>query len=439
MSALWIIPILAVLILVHEFGHFITAKMVGIKVEEFGLGIPPRIKGFHFRGVLYSINLIPLGGFVRVLGEDGQSQAPDSMQAKGKLQRTLFITAGSIMNLLLALVLMVAIVGVQGQTTNHIYVYQVQPNSPAQQAGWKSGDRVLAVDGEKIQSANQLIALTAEYAGKQMTTTLERDGKNLQSTLVPRVDPPKDSGRAGVLIQEASAATVGVESVQAHSPAAAAGFVAGDKITRIDGQPVVDGTAYALMLDNAAGKTVPVVVSRDGQSQTLQLAVPKKAANASSVDVGFTLKAHLIYSSVPWYDVVPEGFHQTWSAATQMFTGLKMLIQGSAPLSDVAGPIGMGQLTSEVLSASAAPLWVTLSQITILLSLNLAVLNLLPFPALDGGRLLFVIIEFVRGKKVSPEKEGMVHFVGLIILLLVMFVVAFGDIGRLMSGTPFLK
>lgn len=439
MSALWIIPILAVLILVHEFGHFITAKMVGIKVEEFGLGIPPRIKGFTYRGVLYSINLIPLGGFVRVLGEDGKSEAPDSMQAKGKLQRTLFITAGSIMNLLLAIVLMIAIVGVQGQTTNHVYVYQVQPDSPAQSANWQPGDRVIAVEGKKISSADQLIALTADYAGKPMTTTLERDGKDVQSTLVPRVNPPKDSGRAGVLIQEASAAVVTIDSIQAHSPASAAGFQPGDVVTRIDGQPIVDGTVYSLMLDQSVGKTVPVVVNRGGQPRTLQLAVPKKLPHESTVDVGFQLKANLIYSSVPWYDVVPQGFHETWTAATQMFQGLKMLVQGSAPLSDVAGPIGMGQLTSEVISASAAPLWVTLSQITILLSLNLAVLNLLPFPALDGGRLLFVIIEFVRGKKVSPEKEGMVHFVGLIILLLVMFVVAFGDIGRLMSGTPFLK
>jgi regulator of sigma E protease len=122
-----------------------------------------------------------------------------------------------------------------------------------------------------------------------------------------------------------------------------------------------------------------------------------------------------------------------------MVNGLRDLFTGRAPLDQIAGPIGMGQIASEAINASPLPVWVVLTQLSIVLSLNLAVLNLLPLPALDGGRLVFVIIEFLRGgRKIAPEKEGIVHFVGLVLLLGVMFVVAFGDVSRLVSGDTFL-
>jgi regulator of sigma E protease len=122
-----------------------------------------------------------------------------------------------------------------------------------------------------------------------------------------------------------------------------------------------------------------------------------------------------------------------------MISGVRDLVTGHAPLDQIAGPIGMGQITSEVVGTSPLPLWVTLAQLAILLSLNLAVLNLLPLPALDGGRLLFVVVEVLRGgKKLAPEREGLVHFAGLILLLGFMFIVAFLDIGRLLQGRPFL-
>ena len=143
---------------------------------------------------------------------------------------------------------------------------------------------------------------------------------------------------------------------------------------------------------------------------------------------------------IAWWKVVPEGIKQTFSTLNQMFHGLLLLVRGDVPIQGIAGPIGMGQLTSEVIKASDAPVWATLANIMALLSLNLAILNLLPFPALDGGRLLFVLIEALRGgKKVPPEKEGVVHFVGLVILLAFMLVVAFADINRIVSGQSFLR
>ncbi|HET9014499.1 MAG TPA: RIP metalloprotease RseP [Thermomicrobiaceae bacterium] len=438
MTALLIIPILAILILVHELGHFVTARLVGIKVEEFGIGIPPRLWGFKRNGIIYSINLIPLGGFVRVLGEDGHSFEPGSMQSKSRLQRTAFIVAGSFMNVVLAFALMIAVVGIQGQAPTNVYVAQIQPNSPAQHVGWQPGDRFVSVAGQPVTSVNQIISETEKYAGKPMPVVLLRHGQTITSSVVPRVSPPPGSGRVGMLIQGAPAATLTVQSVKAGSPAAAAGVRVGDTLQSLDGQPLADASAYSLTLQGLTGKTVPLVVRRDGRLLTVQLAVPTVTPAQGDVTTGVTIRPDVQYQRLPLSQIVPQGVGQTVDTLQQMVQGLAAMVHSGVGLSGITGPIGMGQLTSEVLAASAAPAWVTLANLMVLLSLNLAILNLLPFPALDGGRLLFVVVEFIRGKRVSPEKEGLVHFVGLVILLGFMFVVAFVDINRIMSGQSLL-
>lgn len=438
MTALYIIPILAILILAHETGHFITARLVGIKVEEFGIGFPPRLFGFRRGGVLYSINLIPIGGFVRVLGEDGKSFAPDSMQAKSRLQRALFICAGSFMNFLLAILLSMLLIGSQGVTTTNVYIAAVEPGSPAQQAGWETGDRIVEVAGKSLTSADDILGVTQEYAGRPMPVTMMRGGQLIHTDVTPRKDPPAGQGPTGSQVVGAPPATISVASVDPGSNAEKAGLHPGDVIQSIGREPIIDGSAYALAMRDNAGQTVPVKVDRGGQVLTVNLAVPAMAASDTRDTTGVTTHEDVHYQALPWWEIPIRGLADTGTMMKQMFQGLSMLIRGDAPLSGIAGPIGMGQLTSEVLATSTAPVWVTLSNIMILLSLNLAILNLLPIPALDGGRLLFVIVEFIRGKRVAPEKESIVHLVGLAILLAFMFVVAFVDIDRLASGQSFL-
>ena len=146
-----------------------------------------------------------------------------------------------------------------------------------------------------------------------------------------------------------------------------------------------------------------------------------------------------IFEKVPALKVVPRGFQEAYNTTRQMIYGLKELFSSRENLEQVAGPVGMGQLTSELVDESALPLWVTLANIAIVLSLNLALLNLLPIPALDGGRLFFVLIEVLRGgRKIAPEKEGLVHFAGMVVLIGLMFVIAFSDVRRIVSGETFL-
>ncbi|MFN3336971.1 MAG: M50 family metallopeptidase, partial [Thermomicrobium sp.] len=172
MQALYIVPILAVLILVHELGHFLAARLFGIRVLEFGIGLPPRLFGIRRGGVLYSINAIPLGGFVRVVGEDSRADEPDSLQNKPRWQRAIFFGAGALMNLLLAFLVMMLLVGFRGQPQFHLYVAEVVADSPAAAAGWQPGDRIVALDGQPVRDANQLIERTEQAAGRPLRVTV---------------------------------------------------------------------------------------------------------------------------------------------------------------------------------------------------------------------------------------------------------------------------
>lgn len=439
LNALWIIPILGILIFVHELGHFVMARRAGVRVEEFGFGLPPRIWGVKRGDTIYSINALPIGGFVRVLGEDGKSQASDSMLSKSAGQRASFLAAGSVMNLITAIVLMALLIGVQGRSSDNVYVVDVVAGSPASDAGWQSGDRFVEIDGDSIDDSDDVSRLTSENAGNAMTVVLDRDGELVTTTITPRENPPAGQGRTGITLSAAPVASLEVDGVPADSLAAQAGLQPGDTIVAVDGRAVEDYLAYALALRNQTGNIVQLEVERDGAAATLDVAIPAELPGDRE-PLGADLTQQLHFDRVGLVDIPVETGRTFVSTMRQMGAGLMSLVRGDTSLGDVAGPIGMGQLTSEVIDRSAMPLWVTLTNLTIILSLNLALLNLLPLPALDGGRLLFVLIEVLRGgKRVPPEKEGVVHFVGLMLLLTAMFLIAFVDINRIISGSSFLE
>jgi regulator of sigma E protease len=440
LNGLYIVPILAILILVHEIGHFSAARAIGAKVEEFGIGFPPRIKGWMRNGVLWSINWLPFGGFVKVLGDDGKADDPGSINNKTPLQRAFFLVAGSAMNFLLAVVLMIIVVGAQGISQSSIYIATVEPGSPAEAAGWESGDRIIEVAGVPVESSGDISAHAREFAGAPMSVVVERGGQRMDTTVTPRANPPAGHGPTGVTISEVALAHLEVKSLTADSPLANSGLQPGDTIVSIAGQPITDAFKLHSALTAASDKTVPVVVQRGTEESTLDVAFPALDANSDMLaQLGLDLTVKPIFERVPLLQVIPTGIAQAWEQTGQMLAGLRDLFTGRAPLNQIAGPLGMGQATSEIVSASPLPLWVTLANLAILLSLNLALLNLLPLPALDGGRLLFVIIEILRGgKKVAPEREGVVHFTGLVLLVGAMVIIFVLDALRIHEGKSFL-
>ena len=240
------------------------------------------------------------------------------------------------------------------------------------------------------------------------------------------------------------------------SPAGEAGWQPDDRVIKIDDQPITSTAQLVDAVRLAAGAPLTFTVLREGTEVTTTLTAPDVSTattfedavdgiGASAVnlnpfeEIGFEERIDPIFEDVPASDVLPRGFQEAWDTTTNMVEGVWTLVTSPSQWDQVAGPVGMGQLTSEALDQSPLPTWVVLARIAIVLSLNLAVLNLIPLPALDGGRLLFVAIEILRGgRKIAPEKEGAVHLVGFVLLLGLMFVIAFFDIDRIRDGRDFL-
>ncbi len=354
------IPVFGVLVIVHEFGHFITAKWSGIRVDEFAIGFPPRLFGFKRGETLYSINVLPLGGYVRMPGENGEMTDdagnfdPRSFASKPAGKRAIVLCAGVVMNLLLAFVLFSAAEAI-GQVQFRPVIGSVESNSPAQQAGLVSGDRIVAIDGHPIK-----------YWGDILTQTSQADTQTSASAQTFDVS---------VTVQQPG--EVGTTTVIVHARA----------------HPV-NGEGY---LGIGVDETNPYVIR------------------------------------VPIWQAPIAGAKDIGSVTTATVGGIAEIIQGKLPWNQaVQGPVGIVQDAGT--AASDVPVFgpYLLFYLTAALSLNLAFVNILPIPALDGGRLLFIGIEVLRrGKRVSAEREALVNLVGMGALLLLMLVVTINDIGNI--------
>ncbi len=339
------IAVLAVLILAHELGHFITAKISGIKVEEFGLGYPPRLFGIRRGETIYSLNALPFGGFVKMAGED-DPQIERSLASKSAATRLLVLSAGSVMNFILPfLLLSIALMLPHDVATGRVVVEEVAPNSPADAARIKAGDTIISINGKKVASTLDLSRYIQLNLGNEIAMELERsDATSAEVTLVPRWRPPPEEGAIGVSVR------------------------------------------------------------------TLDLTMQNQ--------------------SQPFWRAIPLGVTRAMETIVLFKNGILSLFVGTAS-TDIAGPVGIIQMTGEVAQAGISPLL----EFTAFLSLNLAILNILPLPALDGGRIAFVLLEVVRrGKRISPKREGLVHLVGFIMLMALILAITFQDIVRIING-----
>jgi regulator of sigma E protease len=431
---LWVVPILGVLIVVHELGHFLTAIWLNIKVLEFGIGFPPRLFAIRRGGIDYSLNLLPIGGFVKIEGEDGSSDDPRAFSRAPAWKRIIVLAAGSFMNLLLALIIFagLSIAGTPEVDAPLTGVSEVRPGYPADVGGIKPGDRIVSIAGKPVNSSEEIRALSQANQGKPTTFVVERDNRQVTLTITPQGDPP-----LGVNLTY-WVPVARVEEVRTNSPADRAGFRPGDRIVEVNGIQVDSLPEASYLLgsllkpDNQA-TTANVVVERNGQRVPLVVDVAQ-ARERRSYGIGFELPYRIVhYSPV---DAMGRALENTWMVLSSVPRGIAQAIAGRAEGPGVTGPVGIGQLTGEVAQEGGIN---GLLNLTALLGISLFMINLLPLPALDGGRLLFVFIELLRGgRRIAPEKEGLVHVAGMVVLLTLMAIVTFFDIARLLQGTPLL-
>lgn len=330
MTFIYAVIIFCLLIFVHEFGHFITAKLCGVKVNEFAIGMGPAFFKKQKGETLYSLRVFPIGGFCAMEGEDEDSEDERAFNNQPAWQRAIVLAAGAIMNLLTAILLMIIIAFYMGQATTTIET--VQDGSPAYEAGIMAGDEVIEINGTEIVEWSDLQTVVGEKGDEQITFTVLRDGAEKDIAVTPEYD--KEAGRS----------LVGVTPVMARNPVKAVG----------------------------------------------------------------------------------AGVEDTWEMTVMMYDLIGQLFTGDVSTKELSGPVGIVYVVND--SAKMGLIYVV--YLAALLSLNLAVINLLPFPALDGGRLLFLLIRKITGKRVTDEMEGKIHFIGIMLLLALMVYVTWNDIIR---------
>ena len=348
MSFVAAVLIFGIIIMIHEFGHFLFAKLIGIGVIEFSLGMGPRLYSFEKGGTRYSVKILPFGGSCMMLGEDEENSDQSAFNNKSVWARISVVAAGPIFNFLLAFLLSMVIVGLTGYQP--ATVMEVMDGYPAKEAGLLPGDMITEINGRNIHSKDDITLYIQTHAGKTM-----------------KVEYKRADGNGGV--ERRSAVIVPQYSEEDG------GYLMG---VRFDG--------------------VAKPVNGIGQ-----------------------LLVHSAYEVKYWIQYVFDAFY--------------MMFHGEVSLNDLSGPVGIvttiDDTVDQVIPYGRTVVILTLINFCILLSANLGVMNLLPIPALDGGRLVFLFIEAVRGKPIDKEKEGMVHMAGMMLLMALMVLVLFNDVRKL--------
>ena len=424
LSIIIAVLILGIVIIVHEFGHFLLAKTNGIVVEEFSVGMGPRILSTQRGTTRYSLKLIPFGGSCMMKGEDGEDEGEGTFNSKSVWRRFSVIAAGPIFNFILAFFGAMIIIGIIGYDPP--VVTQVKEGTPEEAAGLKEGDLITSFDGKKIYLARDLYSyLTLEgLEDKDITVTVKRDGKKETLTYHPTTEDRYMLGFS----YNPDENQAQIQSVTIGGALADAGLQAGDYISAVDGNEVASGEALSQYFEDhpLLDQTVTLTYLRDGLDYDVE--VTPQAVNY--VEQGFSYNLGREKTSalgVIKYSVLEVRY---WINST--LEGFKLLITGKLGMDSLSGPVGVVNVIGDAYQEGALMTWLTMINMMILISANLGVANLLPLPALDGGRLVFLIIEAIRRKPIDREKEGMVHAAGMFLLLALMVFIMFNDVRKLL-------
>lgn len=420
------IIIFSVIVVFHELGHFLLAKKNGIEVTEFSLGMGPRLLSTVKGNTRYSLKLFPIGGSCMMVGEDGEEDGPGSFGHASVWGRISVVAAGPIFNFILAFVFALVITSVMGYDPPK--VLSVEENSPAEEAGLQVGDIITSFQGKPISIGRDISLYESLYGMQQdqIKMTVKRDGKKIDLNFKAASEKKYMLGFSYVPDGEPEITEVFVDGAMMK-----AGVLAGDVITAVDGTKVSTGEELQTYLgEHPLGENaVTITVSRDGKEKefTVQPTV------RTQVSTGFVYNLYrekTNFFGVLKYSAVEVRY---WISST--IDSLGLLIKGTFRVNDLSGPVGIvdaiGGSVEEAKSEGTVVMWMQMFYWAILLSANLGVMNLLPLPALDGGRLVFLLIEAVTKKKVNPNIEGMIHFAGFVLLMALMVFVFMNDIKRL--------
>ena len=414
------------IIIFHELGHFLLAKRNGIAVTEFSLGMGPRLLSKVIGETRYSLKLFPIGGSCMMVGEDDDDDSQGSFNRASVWARISVVAAGPIFNFILAFIFAMIITSVIGYDPSTIL--QVEEGSPAQKAGLQEGDVITEFQGRHISIGRDLELYMTLHGlqDENVTLTYERDGEEHE------ISYTADSQTSYLLgFYYSTEGEPEVTQVMLDGSMMEAGVQAGDIIREINGVKISTGQDIQdyIAANPLDGSEITLGIERNGDIR--QISVTPKMTK--QVDSGFVYNLYRDKTNFP--GVIKYSAVEVRYWITSTIESLVMLVKGQFTVNDLSGPVGIinviGDSYEEAKTEGTVMVWMQMLYWAILLSANLGVMNLLPIPALDGGRLVFLIIEAIRRKKINPNVEGMIHFAGFVLLMVLMVFVMFNDIRRI--------
>ncbi len=440
------IVVLGILIFFHELGHFLVARLCGVGVEKFSLGFGPRIFGKTVGRTEYRVSIIPLGGYVKMVGEEPDTPLPPeelplSFTHKHVAKRSLIVAAGPLFNILLAILIYVGVIYFSGIPTIKPVVRHITQNSPAMQAGLLEGDYVKTINGKPIVSWNDIDSAVSDSEGESLELGVERNGR-----IVPIRIKPQSVGAKNIYgedityfdlgIQGYPPVTATVGKVVPDMPAEEAGLQEGDQIIAINQEPITLWHEMYEKISTSNGEPMVFGIQRGNEKIDVQITpVEVKDETSVSVDnsknykigiapVDPVIKSDRITLDVGLIDAMGKGLGQTWWVVKITGEFLVKLAQRKVSKDAIGGPIRIAFLADQQARAGLIQFLYFIAAI----SVNLAVINLIPIPVLDGGHLLFFAIEAIQRKPVSIRVREMAQQVGVFLLILLMIFVLYNDI-----------
>ena len=427
LSIIIAILVFSVIVIFHELGHFLLAKRNGIAVTEFSLGMGPRLFSKVIGETRYSLKLFPIGGSCMMVGEDDDDDSQGSFNRASVWARISVVAAGPIFNFILAFIFAMIITSVIGYDPST--VLQVEEGSPAQKAGLQEGDVITEFQGRHISIGRDLELYMTLHGlqDENVTLTYERDGEEHE------ISYTADSQTSYLLgfYYNITEGEPEVTQVMLDGSMMETGVQAGDIIREINGVKISTGQDIQdyIAANPLDGSEITLGIERNGDIR--QISVTPKMTK--QVDAGFVYNLYREKTNFP--GVIKYSAVEVRYWITSTIESLVMLVKGQFTVNDLSGPVGIinviGDSYEEAKTEGTVMVWMQMLYWAILLSANLGVMNLLPIPALDGGRLVFLIIEAIRRKKINPNVEGMIHFAGFVLLMVLMVFVMFNDIRRI--------
>jgi len=440
-TALSFILVLGILIFFHELGHYWVARRNGIIVEEFGMGYPPRAaKLFTYKGTDFTLNWIPFGGFARMKGEDAGDMSEGSFNAASAGGRARTLAAGPAMNFILA-ILFFAFSFMAGfpAPAAHPMLTDIPAGSTAAQVGLLPGD-ILLQEGDRsimVSAWEGLNVRNNGQAGDLSQLTILRDGQQMVVTL------PANVSTEDLLAESTTDSVLNTRIVMAtdNSPAQAAGIQEDDRVYSVNGTLITPDVTMNSQISQNLGEEVAIVLLRDGQLVQVNL-IPRENPPPGDGAIGVAIESASTLATMPFLTALWEGVLFTVDYITFMVRLPFDAVAGALDpgQADLLGPVGIAQMVGDAVDATVQTgLWYPIWRLSAILSAALAITNLLPIPALDGGRLVFILIEVIRGRRVSPEREGLIHMIGFAVLLGLMVLITFRDINTTREGLDWIQ